>query len=178
MSERVQVAFGSDVDLPVGDRWCGQDLTVELVSGQDFQFLTAIQHTTTPSSDARWILLPQQRATSSNIHCSGSPAVETAVGAYDLLIALCGPRQFPCCQRSRPETAGDTLQRIACFCLKCGLSASGLDALGSLFDERGDRPWLRHVDGVAALDLGDRGTRPLRHGTLGHRRDHFILSDN
>src|SRR5229473_254092 len=61
---------------------------------------------------------------------------------------------------------------------KCGLSAGGLDALGGLFDKCCDRPWLRHVDGVAALDLDDRGTRPLRHGTLGTRRDHLILGDN
>ena len=60
----------------------------------------------------------------------------------------------------------------------CGLSAGGLDARGGLLDERGDRPWLRHVDGVAALDLDDRGTRPPRHGTLGNRRDHLILGDN
>src|SRR5439155_17253902 len=43
-SEGVQVILGSHVDFPVDDRWCGQDLAVELVSGQDFQFLTAIQH--------------------------------------------------------------------------------------------------------------------------------------
>ena len=59
-----------------------------------------------------------------------------------------------------------------------GLRPGGPDALGGLFDERCDRPWLRNVDGVAALDLDDRGTRPLRHGTLGNRRDHLILGDN
>src|SRR5882672_4954000 len=43
-SEGVQVVFGSYVDFSLDDRWCRQDLAVELVSGQDFQFLTAIQH--------------------------------------------------------------------------------------------------------------------------------------
>ena len=38
------MVFGSHVDFPVDNRWRGQDLAVELVSGQDFQFLAAIQH--------------------------------------------------------------------------------------------------------------------------------------
>jgi hypothetical protein len=38
------VVFGSHVDFSVDDRWCCQDRAVELVSGQDFQFLAAIQH--------------------------------------------------------------------------------------------------------------------------------------
>jgi len=172
------VVFGSHVDFPLDDRWCGQDRAVERVWGQHFQFLTAIQHNQhtllgrkvdlVAGSDVRRVVIsiapvrPLSKQPSAPM-ISGSRLRTASVSRSSTI---------------RPETAGDALQRIACFCLKYGLSASGLDALGGLFDERGDRPWLRHVDGVAALDLGDRGTRPLRHGTLGHRRDHFILGDN
>src|SRR4029453_8493922 len=38
-----------------------------------------------------------------------------------------------------------------------------------LFDEGGHRGWLRHKDGVAGVDLGDRGSGPLGHGALGCR---------
>jgi hypothetical protein len=30
---------------------------------------------------------------------------------------------------------------------------------------------------MATLDLNDRGTSPLGHGTLGIRRDHLVLGD-
>jgi hypothetical protein len=43
-SEGVQVVFGSHVDFPVDDRWCGQNLTFKLISGQNLQIFPAIQH--------------------------------------------------------------------------------------------------------------------------------------
>jgi hypothetical protein len=54
--------------------------------------------------------------------------------------------------------------------VRCRLRASG-----GLFDKLCDSPRLRYIDGVAALDLNDRGTRPLGHGTLGVRWDHLVL---
>jgi hypothetical protein len=35
-------------------------------------------------------------------------------------------------------------------------SGGGLHTLGGLFDKSCDSLWLRHVDGMAALDLNDR----------------------
>src|SRR5439155_15032178 len=49
----------------------------------------------------------------------------------------------------------------------------GLHTLGGLFDKSCDSLWLRHVDGMTALDLNDRGARPLGHGTLGIGCDHL-----
>src|SRR5258706_15842658 len=46
-------------------------------------------------------------------------------------------------------------------------SGGGLHTLGGLFDQSCDSLWLRQVDGMAALDLNDRGAPPLGHGTLG-----------
>jgi hypothetical protein len=46
---------------------------------------------------------------------------------------------------------------------------------GCLFNESRDSLGLRDVDGVAALDLNDRGARPLGHGTLGLRWDHPVI---
>src|SRR6202521_711234 len=54
--------------------------------------------------------------------------------------------------------------------IRCRLRASG-----GLFDKLCDGPRLRYIDGVAALDLNDRGARPLGHGTLGVRWNHLIL---
>src|SRR5882762_6172627 len=51
----------------------------------------------------------------------------------------------------------------------------GLHTLGGLVDQSCDSLWLRHVDGVAALDLNDRGARPLGHGTLGIGWDHLVV---
>src|SRR6267142_6893192 len=46
---------------------------------------------------------------------------------------------------------------------------------GSLFDERGDRIWLRYVDRVTAHDLDDCRTRALGHEVLGRRWDHLVV---
>src|SRR6267378_6877115 len=54
-------------------------------------------------------------------------------------------------------------------------SGGGLHTLGGLFDQSCDSIWLRHVDGMAALDLNDRRTRPLGHGTLGIGWDHLVV---
>src|SRR5438132_1217677 len=54
-------------------------------------------------------------------------------------------------------------------------SSGGLHTLGGLFDKRCDSLWLRHVDGMAALDLNHRRARPLGHGTLGIRWDHLVV---
>src|SRR6267378_5058171 len=54
----------------------------------------------------------------------------------------------------------------------------GLHTFGSLFDKTCDSLWLRHVDGMAALDLNDRRARPLGHGTLGIRWDHLVVGDD
>src|SRR5439155_5835838 len=54
-------------------------------------------------------------------------------------------------------------------------SGGGLHTLRSLFDKRCDRLGLRHVDSMAALDLHDRRTCPLGHGTLGIRWDHLVV---
>src|SRR5579864_4767842 len=56
------------------------------------------------------------------------------------------------------------------------LSRGGdLHTLGSLLDKACDRLGLRHVDGMAALDLNDRRTRPLGHGPLGIGWDHLVV---
>jgi len=47
-----------------------------------------------------------------------------------------------------------------------GLGAGDLHAVSSLFDQRGNRSGLRNIDGMAALDLDDRGIRPLGHRSL------------
>src|SRR5258705_8893427 len=54
-------------------------------------------------------------------------------------------------------------------------SGGGLHTLGGLVDQSCDSLWLRHVDGVAALDLNDRRARPLGHGTLGIGWDHLVV---
>src|SRR6267142_6885178 len=54
--------------------------------------------------------------------------------------------------------------------LRCGLRASG-----GLFNKLCDGSRLRYIDGVATLDLNDRGARPLGHGTLGVRWNHLVL---
>src|SRR5258707_10980550 len=54
-------------------------------------------------------------------------------------------------------------------------SGGGLHPLGGLFNQSCDSLWLRHVDGMAALDLNDRGARPLGHGTLGIGWDHLVV---
>src|SRR5712664_1992608 len=46
---------------------------------------------------------------------------------------------------------------------------------GGLLNKSCDSTGLRYVDGVAALDLNDRRTGPLGHGTLGLRWDHLVL---
>ncbi len=55
------------------------------------------------------------------------------------------------------------------------LSSSSLHFPGGLFNESCHSSRLRDVDGVAALDLNDRGARPLGHGTLGVRWDHPVI---
>src|SRR5229473_856621 len=55
------------------------------------------------------------------------------------------------------------------------LSGGGLHLRRSLFNKICDRFWLRYIDGVAALDLNDRSTRALGHGTLGVRWNHLVL---
>src|SRR5437762_6065173 len=55
------------------------------------------------------------------------------------------------------------------------LSGGALRLRRSLFNKICDRSWLRYVDGVASLDLNDRSTRALRHGTLGVRWNHPVL---
>src|SRR6266849_4513487 len=55
---------------------------------------------------------------------------------------------------------------------------SGLHTLGGLFDESCDSLGLRHVDGVAALDLNNRRTSPLGHGTLGIRWNHLVVGND
>jgi hypothetical protein len=59
--------------------------------------------------------------------------------------------------------------------LLCG---GGADALSGLFDKRYDSAGLGHIDGVAALDLGDCSARPLGHRALGNRRNHLVLGDH
>src|SRR5882724_1854883 len=53
---------------------------------------------------------------------------------------------------------------------RCRLRASG-----GLFDKLCDGSRLRDIDGVAALDLNDRGAGPLGHRTLGVRWDHLVV---
>src|SRR6266481_3173239 len=55
------------------------------------------------------------------------------------------------------------------------LSGGGLRLRRSLFNKICDRSWLRYVDRVASLDLNDRSTRALGHGTLGVRWNHPVL---
>src|SRR6266576_2389264 len=55
------------------------------------------------------------------------------------------------------------------------LSGGALRFRRSLFNKICDRFWLRYVDGVASLDLNDRSTRALGHGTLGVRWNHLVL---
>src|SRR4029077_10422413 len=57
-------------------------------------------------------------------------------------------------------------------------SGGGLHTLGGLFDKSCERLRLRHIDGMAALDLNDRRARPLRHGTLGIRWDHLVVGSD
>src|SRR6266446_7276294 len=54
-------------------------------------------------------------------------------------------------------------------------SSGGLHTPGGLFDKSCDSLGLRHVDGMAALDLNDRRTRPLGHGTPAIRWDHLVV---
>src|SRR5260370_31914272 len=46
------------------------------------------------------------------------------------------------------------------------LIRGGLHLRRSLFNKICDSSWLRYVDGVTSLDLNDRSTRALGHGTL------------
>src|SRR6266849_1297947 len=55
------------------------------------------------------------------------------------------------------------------------LSRGGLHLRRSLFNKICDSSWLRYVDGVTPLDLNDRSTRALGHGTLGIRWNHLVL---
>src|SRR6266853_2908206 len=55
------------------------------------------------------------------------------------------------------------------------LSGGALRLRRSLFNKICDRFWLRYVDGVTSLDLDDRSTRALGHGTLGVRWNHPVL---
>ena len=48
-------------------------------------------------------------------------------------------------------------------------------AFGRLFDQRGDRGGLGHIDGVAAVDLRHRRPHPFGHDALGAHRNHLIL---
>src|SRR5439155_2024351 len=58
------------------------------------------------------------------------------------------------------------------------LSGGGLHTLGGLFDKSCDSPRLRHVDGVAALDLSDRRASPPGHETLGIRWNHLVVGND
>src|SRR4030042_6983560 len=49
---------------------------------------------------------------------------------------------------------------------------------GGLFDERGHRIRLRHVDRVTARDLDDSRTRALGHEALSRRWDHLVVGGN
>src|SRR5258705_8093095 len=60
-------------------------------------------------------------------------------------------------------------------CEKTYLSAGSPRIAGGLFNESYDSTGLGHVDGVAALGLHDRRTRPFGHRTLGVRRNHLVL---
>ena len=51
----------------------------------------------------------------------------------------------------------------------------GRRAVRGRHDQRSDRLRLRHVNGMAALDLDHRRTRPFGHGTLGVGRDHPVF---
>src|SRR6266436_6258252 len=55
------------------------------------------------------------------------------------------------------------------------LSGGALRFRRSLFNKICDSSWLRYVYGVASLDLNDRGTRALGHGTLSVRWNHLVL---
>src|SRR5882672_7080100 len=55
------------------------------------------------------------------------------------------------------------------------LSGGGLRLFSGLLNKSCDSTGLRYVDGMAALDLNDRRTGPLGHGTLGLRWDHLVL---
>src|SRR5206468_8751993 len=57
-------------------------------------------------------------------------------------------------------------------------SGGGLHTLGGLFDKSCDSPGLRHVDGVATLDLNDGRASPLGHGTLRIRRNHLVVGSD
>src|SRR6202140_2440974 len=82
---------------------------------------------------------------------------------------------FPPGSRKGPEQARDSSAMAGPPNL---LSGGVLYALGSLFYQGCNSCGLRHVDGVAAFDLDPRGARPLRHETLGCRRDHLVFSDD
>src|ERR1700690_3043681 len=58
------------------------------------------------------------------------------------------------------------------------LSGGTLRFRRSLFNKICDRSWLRHVDGVAPLDLNDRSTCALGHGTLGVGWNHPVLGSD
>src|SRR3989475_9469490 len=58
------------------------------------------------------------------------------------------------------------------------LSGGGLHTLCGLFDKSCDSLGLRHVDGVAALDLSDRRASPPGHGTLRIRRNHLVVGSD
>src|SRR5882724_5701615 len=55
------------------------------------------------------------------------------------------------------------------------LSGGALYTLGGLFDKSCDSLGLRHVDGMAALDLSNRRASPPGHETLGIRWNHLVV---
>src|SRR5713226_7390740 len=55
------------------------------------------------------------------------------------------------------------------------LTGGGLHLRRGLFNKVCYSSWLRYVDGVTSLDLNDRSTRALGHGTLGVRWNHLVL---
>src|SRR6266404_3207781 len=50
--------------------------------------------------------------------------------------------------------------------------------LGSLFNKSCDSAGLRHVNGMATLDLNDRRARPFGHSTLRVGWYHLVIGNN
>jgi len=65
--------------------------------------------------------------------------------------------------------AANPTQRLVRRCLRC---------TGGLFDDRGHRIRLRHLNRVTAYNLVDRRTGALGHEALGRRRNHLVLGDD
>src|SRR4029077_20002520 len=57
-------------------------------------------------------------------------------------------------------------------------SGRGLHTFGGFFDKSCDSLGLRHVDGMATLDLSDRRTGPPGHETLGIRWNHLVVGND